>query len=226
VELTQPSDQLREFFGAGEDEGILVNRVLKGSPADHAGLRAGDLIVALEGEAVAGSSDLIRALRAHEPGETVDLSVLRDRSRQELRVELGENPHREIQLERFYRSDPDGARIDYLDQERLREIEESAAKAQQRSRQLYEEALAQSRIEERLAEHEGRDAFREAMRLQELEGRLPAVERERLERHLMQMQEELQRLREGLEEEHLKLLRFREEMPGLPEGAGRNLLMA
>jgi hypothetical protein len=228
VELTEPSDQLRGYFGAEEDEGVLVNRVLVGSPADQAGLQAGDLIVALEDQAVGGSGDLVRALREHEPGEAVGLSILRDRSRQELRVDLGENPHRELRFERFYRNDPDGAHLELLDEQRLREIQESARKAQAEAQLRFRAAMDRSR-EERLAIRESREAYREAMRERARERSLSLLEREELEEHLRHLREELNLLREGLEDEHLKLLRFQEELPGLPTppaGAGRNLLMA
>lgn len=228
VELSQPSDQLRGYFGADEDEGVLVNRVLVGSPADHAGLRAGDLILALEGETVASSGDLIRALREREPGDSVSLSVLRDRSRQEIRVELGENPHHEKRLQRFYFSDPDGASRKLLEEEKLREIRESTRRSLEKSRMAYREALEQARAESR-AVLESREAFDEAMREQlreRLDGRF---QEHRMQEHLERLREEMERLREGLEEEHLKLLRFREESPGMPAvpvSAARNLLLA
>jgi membrane-associated protease RseP (regulator of RpoE activity) len=228
VELSQPSDQLREYFGAREDEGVLVNRVLKGSPADHAGLQAGDLILALEGDPVASSGDLVKALREREPGESVGLSVLRDRSRREIIVELGENPHFEKGLQRFYFSDPDGASLELLEEERLREIQESARGSLENSRMAYREALDRAR-EERKVAFESQRAYSEAMRERMRERVRERFDEQKMQERLERLREELELLREGLEEEHLKLLRHREEHPGMPAvptASGRNLLLA
>ena len=82
-------------------EGALVMGVVDGSGAERAGLEAtrrdrlgrvvlGDVIVAVDGEAVTSGGDLLLALETRQAGETVAVTVLRDGRRRELRVELGE----------------------------------------------------------------------------------------------------------------------------------------
>jgi len=80
-------------------EGALVLHVLPDSAAERAGIRAtrrdrrggielGDLIVAVEGEAIASPNDLILALERHKPGDRVKVVVMREETRQELDVSL------------------------------------------------------------------------------------------------------------------------------------------
>jgi S1-C subfamily serine protease len=90
-----------------DQQGVLVQEVQPGSPADEAGLRGGDeplevegqeiltggdVIIAIEGESVATMQDLIGLLAQYKPGEKVALTVLRDGEQQELTVTLGERP--------------------------------------------------------------------------------------------------------------------------------------
>ena len=84
VSLTDLSPELREHFGAPKDSGVLVGSVEDGSPADKAGVRVGDIIVAVEGKDVTSTSDLRSALREKKDGESARIEVLRGRSRQTL----------------------------------------------------------------------------------------------------------------------------------------------
>jgi putative serine protease PepD len=62
--------------------------LLKGGPAEAAGLRPGDVITALNGGKVADSAELIVAIRSHRPGETVTLTVKRSGDERQVRVTL------------------------------------------------------------------------------------------------------------------------------------------
>ena len=65
--------------GFAEDQsGALVREVQPGSPALDAGLRAGDVIVGMDGAPIADLRALAEALRAHAPGDVVALEVVRD----------------------------------------------------------------------------------------------------------------------------------------------------
>ena len=61
-----------------------------GGPAELAGVRPGDVILALDDRAVQGNEELIVAIRTHAPGETVTLTVRRGEQEQEIAVVLGE----------------------------------------------------------------------------------------------------------------------------------------
>jgi serine protease Do len=81
--------QLGEFFGAKNGNGILVRSVEKGSRADKAGLRAGDVITRVGEQVVHDTSDFTRALRAHSAG-SVGVGVIRDKKEQTLTLTLPE----------------------------------------------------------------------------------------------------------------------------------------
>ena len=68
-------------FALGHETGVLVLGVEPGSPAERAGLREGDVVVELAGEAVAGVDDLHRLLRGDRIGHELPLAVLRNSER-------------------------------------------------------------------------------------------------------------------------------------------------
>jgi membrane-associated protease RseP (regulator of RpoE activity) len=64
VQLVELTPELREHYGATAEHGVLVGKVEPGSPAEAAGLRVGDVIVALDGESIDGSWDVRHHVRA------------------------------------------------------------------------------------------------------------------------------------------------------------------
>ncbi len=77
--------QLGDYFGVPEGRGLLISNVRENSPAANAGLKAGDIIVEVEGKEVKGQTDLIRALSEKNEGD-VSLTIVRERNRQTVRV--------------------------------------------------------------------------------------------------------------------------------------------
>jgi len=69
--------QLGDFFGVKNGQGVLVRSVEKGSPAERAGFRAGDVIVKVAGQPIADTSDWRNAMR-RQPSGSVPVSVMRD----------------------------------------------------------------------------------------------------------------------------------------------------
>jgi len=80
--------QLGSFFGAPDGEGILVRSVNTGSPAEKAGLKAGDVITSFNGERVRSLGDLREKLAAQSDGKAAKIGVLRNKSEVTLSVEL------------------------------------------------------------------------------------------------------------------------------------------
>ncbi len=78
VGLTPLTKQLSDHFSV--ENGALVNTVREDSPAAKAGLKAGDIIVEVDGNTVKGEMDVIRALGEKKEGE-VTLTYVRDRNR-------------------------------------------------------------------------------------------------------------------------------------------------
>jgi serine protease Do len=73
-------------------KGALVNGVEPDSPAAKAGLRAGDVITAIDGRRVESPRDLAAGVADVAPGRSTTLAVLRDGAAIEQRVEIGANP--------------------------------------------------------------------------------------------------------------------------------------
>ena len=76
-------------MAAGDRPGLRLTGVTAGSPADRAGLRAGDIVVSLGGRDVTDLNTYSDALYAHQPGDEVVIVVLRGSERLTLRVTLG-----------------------------------------------------------------------------------------------------------------------------------------
>ena len=85
VGVSSFTKQLGEYFGVSDGKGILINNVTENSPAAKAGLKAGDVIVEVEGKAVNSTMELIRGIAEKKEGE-VTLTILRNRNRQTVKV--------------------------------------------------------------------------------------------------------------------------------------------
>jgi hypothetical protein len=81
--------QLGEFFGVKDGRGVLVRSVEKGSQAEKAGFRAGDVIIRVNGQAVQDASDFSHAIRS-KSGGTVEVVIVRDKKEQTLSLPIPE----------------------------------------------------------------------------------------------------------------------------------------
>jgi serine protease Do len=77
---------------AGARRGVLVAGVERNSPANRAGLRQGDLVIAMNGEPISTSRALVRNVAALPPGQTMQLTVLREGRQLALPVQVGRRP--------------------------------------------------------------------------------------------------------------------------------------
>jgi S1-C subfamily serine protease len=78
--------------GEATDAGVQVSDVYAGGPAEKAGIHVGDVIETIDSRAVTTLASLFREIDRHDPGETVELGVLRDGSRGAVQVTLLERP--------------------------------------------------------------------------------------------------------------------------------------
>lgn len=85
VSVESLTDQLAEFFGVKDGHGVLVSQVDENSAAAKAGLKAGDVIIAIDNERVDGVNDLVKALSKKEAG-SVAVKILRNRVEQTVNV--------------------------------------------------------------------------------------------------------------------------------------------
>ncbi|MBX9708272.1 MAG: Do family serine endopeptidase [Caulobacteraceae bacterium] len=93
VQISNLLDEYREPLGLSEDqEGAYVAEVTPGGPAAQAGLREGDIVVALNGQAIDSSSALTRRVGQASPGDNLRLEIIREGRRQTLTVRSGTRP--------------------------------------------------------------------------------------------------------------------------------------
>ncbi len=88
------SRRRRHAAGLTQESAVMVASLEPGSPAERAGLNAGDVILALDGVAITGADDLIRVLVGDKIGRTVELEVLHNGSRRVLSLVPQERVHR------------------------------------------------------------------------------------------------------------------------------------
>ena len=70
----------------------MVREATAGGPAARAGVRAGDVIVAVDGKRIAGPDDVAAAIQDKEPGESVEVELRRDGAARTLQVDLAARP--------------------------------------------------------------------------------------------------------------------------------------
>lgn len=85
VSTTELSGQLAEYFGVAGGKGVLVTSVVEDGPAAKAGLKAGDVITAVDGEAVDSPGDISRVINRKKEGD-VTLTIVRNKSQQTIHV--------------------------------------------------------------------------------------------------------------------------------------------
>jgi serine protease Do len=87
--------QLGDFFGAKNGKGVLVRSVEKGSRAEQAGFRAGDVIVKVNGESISDSGDFTHAMHGRK-SSTVTVSIIREKKEQNLTLTVPERNQSEL----------------------------------------------------------------------------------------------------------------------------------
>lgn len=84
------NSDLAASFDFDSTNGVLIGDVVKGGPADKAGLQAGDIIVQLDGKQVSNVNQLRNAIAATDPRHNSQIEVFRDGKRKTVMVEIGE----------------------------------------------------------------------------------------------------------------------------------------
>lgn len=90
VNVRPLSQEVRHLLNLEKDQGVLVDQVQPGSPAEQAGIQRMDIIMALEGEKIGDVAKLKNWIKLFSPGQTVKLDILRKGKLIELGVTLGE----------------------------------------------------------------------------------------------------------------------------------------
>ncbi len=94
VQIQDLDPRLAESFGLRVAQGVVVAAVLRGGPADRAGLRPGDVILRIDGRPVRDAREALDRIAARRPGERIVLEGLRDGAPARWEATIGERPAR------------------------------------------------------------------------------------------------------------------------------------
>jgi serine protease Do len=89
VQIQLVTKDIAEAMDLNEPKGALVAETVHGGPAEKAGLKRGDTIVAVDGQTIREPKELSRRVATIEPGKSVSLTVLRDGKERTVTVEIG-----------------------------------------------------------------------------------------------------------------------------------------
>ncbi len=92
VQIDQVTKEVAESIGLGKPQGALIRGVEEGSPAEKAGIEAGDIILRFDGKAIEKASDLPRLVGNTKPGSRVGVTVFRRGANRDLSITVAEVP--------------------------------------------------------------------------------------------------------------------------------------
>ncbi len=92
VEVQDITPELAESFKLSDTKGVLIAGVVRGGPADKAGVKPGDILVEVEGKPVPDSSAMLNLVANAEPGKVATLKLLRNTTQLAVKLTVGKRP--------------------------------------------------------------------------------------------------------------------------------------
>lgn len=92
VAVQDMTPELAESFKLKDTQGVLISEVVRGSPADKAGIKPGDILVSIADSALSDSTVMLETISALVPGNTVSLKLLRNQTDVVVQVKVGKRP--------------------------------------------------------------------------------------------------------------------------------------
>jgi serine protease DegQ len=92
IAVQELTPELAESFKLKDTMGVLIAEVVRGSPADKAGIKAGDILVSIDGKPLADSTAMLETISALPPGKEAALLLLRNQSEIVIQVKVGKRP--------------------------------------------------------------------------------------------------------------------------------------
>jgi serine protease Do len=98
VSIQPLTPELAKGFGLKEPKGVLISDVVQDSPAERAGISAGDIVIEFDKKKVEAPQDLQKAVAVTPPGKGVPVKVWRDKGEKTLEIKIGETPDETVAL--------------------------------------------------------------------------------------------------------------------------------
>lgn len=92
VSMQDMTEESSESLNAEQISGPLVASVLKDGPADKAGIKPGDILIAVESQPVKNSAEILNLVAALAPGKTVNVAVMRNKEKKSIPIKVGVRP--------------------------------------------------------------------------------------------------------------------------------------
>ncbi|PIE70564.1 MAG: peptidase [Deltaproteobacteria bacterium] len=96
VSIQDLDADLSRYYGVADGKGVLILDVFDGDPAERAGIRAKDILIAINGKKVASTRDLTRRIAEKRVGEDVTVTLLRKGKKKTVTVEIGKRDEAEL----------------------------------------------------------------------------------------------------------------------------------
>ena len=84
--------ELAESFKLGSTKGVLITEVIRNSPAEQAGIRTGDILIAMDGQAIDDWNTMLETVTNLPPGKVVTARLMRNGAEMNLSVKIGKRP--------------------------------------------------------------------------------------------------------------------------------------
>jgi S1-C subfamily serine protease len=93
VAVQELTPELAESFMLGNTQGVLISEVVRGSPADNAGVRAGDILTMVDNKPLStDTSSMLETIASLPPGKVVVFKLLRNQREVVVQVQIGKRP--------------------------------------------------------------------------------------------------------------------------------------
>ncbi|MBI3283740.1 MAG: Do family serine endopeptidase [Burkholderiales bacterium] len=92
VEPQDITPELAESFGLKQKTGAIIAGVIRGGPADRAGMKPGDILLAIEGKPVGDTTEMLNLVAQLKPGNKAKITVLRNAQQPTLEIVIGKRP--------------------------------------------------------------------------------------------------------------------------------------